>query len=109
MTNKRDEKRREKRDSTPIFMPYTCPGCDKRGSVGFTLGSLPFDFTCSACGTPSHVRREDELTVTLTFDCPPAPVSHGEVACDHPCPEYLNGEDCRCTLVNGGRSDGAAV
>jgi transcription elongation factor Elf1 len=80
MTNKRDEKRREKRDSTPIFMPYTCPGCDKRGSVGFTLGSLPFDFTCSACGTPSHVRRQDELTVTLTFDYPPDPVSQGDEA-----------------------------
>jgi hypothetical protein len=60
--------RRMKREDAPIFMPYTCPGCEKRGSVGFTLGSLPFDFTCSSCGMPSHVRREDEQTVTLTFD-----------------------------------------
>lgn len=61
-------KARTKIEDRAIFFPYTCPGCNKNGSVGFTLGSLPYDFNCSACGTPTHVRREDDLTVTLTFD-----------------------------------------
>jgi hypothetical protein len=80
--------KRTKREEIPIFMPYTCPGCEKRGSVGFTLNSLPFDFTCSACGMPSHLRKEDERTVTLTFDTdtfaakegapPPSPSAAGD-------------------------------
>jgi hypothetical protein len=60
--------KRTKREDMPIFMPYTCPGCEKRGSVGFTLNSLPFHFTCSACGMPSHLEKRDERTITLTFD-----------------------------------------
>jgi transcription elongation factor Elf1 len=69
---------RTKREHAPIFAPYTCPGCDKRGSVGFTLESLPYDFTCSACGMPTHLYRKDG-TVILTFDHPDwAPVAEEE-------------------------------
>ena len=59
---------RGKKDRLPPYMFYTCPGCDKKGSVMFMLESLPYDFTCE-CGMGAHLRYEDN-TVYLTFDHP---------------------------------------
>lgn len=61
--------KRKRDDRIPPYMFYTCPGCDKRGSVMFMLESLPYDFTCTACGMPSHLRREGD-SIILTFDHP---------------------------------------
>jgi transcription initiation factor IIE alpha subunit len=62
----------------PPYIFYTCPGCDKRGSVMFMLESLPYDFTCSECGMPTHLYRKDDLII-LTFDHPDwAPVATEE-------------------------------
>jgi hypothetical protein len=60
---------KRKGDRLPPYMFYTCPGCDKKGSVMFMLESLPYDWNCSSCGMPSHLRRGGD-TIMLTFDHP---------------------------------------
>jgi len=61
--------KRKQNNRMPPYFFFTCPGCDKKGSVMFTLDSLPYDWNCSSCGMPAHLRRKDGI-VTLTFDHP---------------------------------------
>ena len=61
--------KRKQDNRLPPYMFYTCPGCNQQGAVMFILDSLPYDFACTGCGMPSHLRREGD-TITLTFDHP---------------------------------------